>query len=136
MRWGLHWTSCVLRADGGASAAVSASGLGITCTLGDCSFSGVTFRGAGGVGRISEVPIGAARLDCNGDASIEGLLMVGREVLVGTGRLRPLRRNNGGFCVAGATGCGGRVVSFVFKRNDDTLGVGCIGVDGTFGVVV
>ena len=136
MRWGLRRASRVLRADGGVSAAVSASGSGMTCILGDLSLSGVTLRGAGGVRRISEVSIGAARLGCNAAAPIGGLLLVGRAVLVEIGRLRPLRRNGGGVFVAGASGGGGQMDSFSFKRGDTTLGVGCVGGDGSFGVVV
>ena len=136
MQWGLRRTSRALRADSGVSAAVSASGSGMTCTLRDLSLSGVTLEDAGGFRRISEVSIGAARLGCNGAAPIGDLLLVGRAVLVEIGRLRPLQRNNGEVCVAGASGGGGWMDSFSFKCGDATLGVGCIGGDGTFGVVV
>ena len=98
--------------------------------------SGVTLGGAGGVARISEVPVCAERLGCNGVAPIGGLLLVGRELLVATSQLRPLRKNNGGVCVTGTSGSGGQMVSFAFKRGDTTLGVGYIGSNGTFGVVV
>ena len=136
VRWGLRRTSRVFRADGGVSAAVSASGSGMTCTLGDCSLSGVTLGGAGGFGRNSEVSIGAAYLGCNSAAPIEGLLLIGRAALVEIGWLRPLRKNDGGVCVAGASGSGGWMDLFSFKCGDTTLGVGCIRGDGTFGVVV
>ena len=65
--------------------------------------------------------------------------MAGREVLVGDGRLRPLRRNDGRVYVADATdggGGGGWLVSLCLKRGDATLSVGCIDGDGPFGVVV
>ena len=84
---------------------------------------GVTLRGSGRDGSIIEVSMGAALLDCNGAAPIGGLLMVGREVPMEIGRLRPLRRKDGGVCGAGA-GDGGRMDSFSFRRGVVTLSVG------------
>ena len=46
-------------------------------------------------------------MDCNSAAPIGVLLIVGREVSVGTGQLQPLQRNDGGVYVAGATGGSG-----------------------------
>ena len=141
MRWGLRQTSRVLcvdggaRADGGARLVVSVPGSEMTCTLGDRSVSGVTLGGAGGDGLIIEVSMGAALSGCNGAAPIGGLLMVGREVSVEIGWLRPLWRKDGGVCGAGAGDCG-QMESFGFRRGVATLGVGCIGGDGTFEVVV
>ena len=122
-------------ADGGARAVVSVPSSGMTCTLGDHSMLGVTLGGADGDGSIIKVSMGAALLGCNGTAPIRGLLMVGREVSMSIGRLWLLRRKDGGVCGAGA-GDGGRVETFGSGRGVVTLSVGCIGGDGTFGIVV
>ena len=97
--------------------------------------SGVALEGAGGDGSIIEVSMGVALLGCNSAAPIGGLFMVGREVAMAIGWLRPLRRKDGGVCVADADD-GGRVETFGFGRGVVTLGVGCIVGNGTFGVVV
>ena len=107
----------------------------MTCTLGDQSGWVVTLGGAGGDGSIIEVSVGAALLGCNGAAPIGGLLMVGREVAMAIRRLRPLWRKYGGVCGTGVV-AGGRVETLGFGRGVVTLGVGCIGGNSTFGVVL
>ena len=116
-------------------AVVSASGSGMTCTLGYRFVSGITLGGAGGDGSIIEVLMGAALLECNGAAPIGGLLTVGREVVMAISRLRPLRRKDGGGCGAGVD-AGGWVETLGFERGVAPPGVRDIGDDGNFRVVV
>ena len=56
--------------------------------------SGVTLGGSGGDGIIAEVLMEEALLGSNGAAPIGGVIVGGREVMVTTGQLRLLQRNN------------------------------------------
>ena len=97
--------------------------------------SGVTLGGAGGYGRFAEVSMGAALLGSNGAAPIGGLIVGGREVVVTTGWLQPLWRNDWGSCGASVAAVGWDVMCGATRGVMDPGGR-VISGDGTLGAVV